>query len=370
MGTQSSSLQPPPVPLRTPFVDNLGVLTKEGWWFLYQLFRGAQQAEGTAILEALDSGTENALTPVIRDLSVETASSYLETETGVTQRQLDQATIQEYLCPWPGITLAQFEEVGKLLAMDDVGSIVQRLADLEKFVAIGFGDQPPGSNVAFVPYTNKAGSTGGVALTGQGNPGVTTPLPTGTPVDANLPSPGSSTVGQMVIFNGIPWIFTADPSGGGTGYWAQAVSSQTNLSGTHAARAGFAAASYAVGTVYYETDTNVSYMVQIPAGVKTWLYYNGIQVGTLAGLPGGLGVNDINYTYQATDYLHIWVWNGSGWHFSATDQGSGYTIVVTGGVLPYGLWGLFDGSTYAVSRDNGTTFNYVTTVISNTYIRR
>ena len=112
-------------------------------------------------------------------------------------------------------------------------------------------------------------------------------------------------------------------------------------------------------------------MVQFPGNNNaTWLYYNGIYADVLANLPAGLGVNDIYYTFQATDYLHNWVWNGNNWHFDPNGQGSGYTIFANNGVLPYGVWGLFDGNTYAVSKDDATTFNYTTSVLANTYIRR
>jgi hypothetical protein len=223
--------------------------------------------------------------------------------------------------------------------------------------------------------TNSATPSGGGTPVGPtGIPTGTTPIPAGTPVVSALPNPATSTIGQTVIFNGYPYVFTADPSGGPVGFWAQASASSTTLSGTHAARAGFPAANYPQGSLYYETDTTVSYMVQFPGGVATWLYYNGVYQNTLANIPVYLGVNDVNFTFQATDYFHSWIWNGSAWNFQPGSGGfyaaGSYAFFAAPSFVPFGLWHAADGGTYAVAQNDATTTNVVTPNVSGEYLRR
>jgi hypothetical protein len=93
----------------------------------------------------------------------------------------------------------------------------------------------------------------------------------------------------------------------------------------------------------------------------------------LANIPGGLGVNDTGFVFMATDYAHTYIWSGSGWGYSPMDTGSGYTVTVIGGTFLYassGGWGFEDGSTYAVSKSDGTTVNVVTPVTTNSWLRR
>lgn len=220
--------------------------------------------------------------------------------------------------------------------------------------------------------TNIAGGGGGTTNGGGGLPGGGgTPVPVGTPVVTALPGPTDplSVVGQYVIFGGTPYVFAPDPSGGPTGFWKIATVSVTTIFDTHANRASYLAANYPVGALYYETDTTVSYAVQAPGGVKTWMYYNGVRTDVLANIPA-LGVNDVNYTFQASDYKQIWVWTGTAWNF-APGSSSGYFInVANPSFLPYGTWGLFDGSTYAVSQNDATTTPFVTGVVAGQYVRR
>ncbi len=137
MGTQSSSLRPPPDPARSALVDpKTGMLTHDGFWFLYLLFRGAQFAEGTAILEAIDTGTESTLTPAIQDL-MRAQVSYLGDPPLVTKAQLEEVMKAVQLEQSQGVTQRQLEEVRTLGITEDPASILPRLLDLERLVAIG-----------------------------------------------------------------------------------------------------------------------------------------------------------------------------------------------------------------------------------------
>lgn len=140
MGTQSSSLRPVPDPARTAIVDpKTGMLTTDGFWFLYLLFRGAQAAEGTAILEAIDAGTEGTLIPQIRDLFREQVS-FLEAPPLVTKQQIED-TLSLGQFEQPGVIGSQLEEVSRLSYIGDTTSLLQRLEALEKLVAT-INDQP------------------------------------------------------------------------------------------------------------------------------------------------------------------------------------------------------------------------------------
>ncbi len=219
--------------------------------------------------------------------------------------------------------------------------------------------------------TNVGGSGGGISNGGTGLPTGGTPVPPGTPVVTVLPVPPDplAVIGQVVIFNGVPYIFSADPAGGPVGFWKVATVSSATIFDTHANRASYPAGSYTVGTLYYETDTTVSYVVQNPSGVNQWMYYNGIRIDVLANIPT-LGILDVNYTFQASDYKQIWIWNGTAWNF-APGSGSGYFVYYASpSFLPYGLWGACDGSTYQVSQNDATTTAVVTPSFSTQYIRR
>lgn len=219
--------------------------------------------------------------------------------------------------------------------------------------------------------TNIAPGTGGVPIPPSGIP-PTTIIPTNPPVVSALPPSTDplAVIGQVVIFNGLPFTWTADPAGGPTGYWAQSVSQQTpRLSGTHAARAGFPAANYNVGDLYYETDTTVTYMVQVPAGVKTWLYYNGVRTDLLANIPT-LGTNDINYTFQSSDYKQIWVWTGAAWNYSPGSGSGNRTYATSPATLPYGVWHQCDGTTFSLTQNNATLLSVTPPNVTNEYMRQ
>ncbi len=243
-------------------------------------------------------------------------------------------------------------------------------------------------NVAAPPKIVTSGPatvpTPGVPTTNQGSPGGVTPLPSTTPVVTVLPgvSDPLSVVGQVVLIASptagvpaTPYIFTAPLSGAGPGFWKQDVTNSPSLSDTFANLALYPAASQSLGTVFYATDLKVSYAVQIPSpsNVKTWMFYTGVYQDVLANLPGGLGVNDANFWFRASDYFHNWTWDGAAWHIQF---GGGFTpgtfwTTTFQGPLPGGaLWQLCDGSTVNVAQDNGTTAAVTTPVVANQYMAR
>jgi hypothetical protein len=363
MGTPSSSLRPPPEPARTAIVDSKGYLTKDGWWFLYLLFRGAQNAEGTAILEAIDAGTEDVLLPRLSDLAREAAVN-CQPAPGVSERQLEEAKTAAALDPPAGVSARQLDEVRTLGEVCGCASLLPRLQDLERLVAT-LGDQP--ATVAATTPGITGSSTGPVPPGGTG-------IPPGTPTVLALPLPSNplSVVGQTIIFNGVPWVFVAPLSGAGSGYWQQVGGANQTIQDTRANRGIYPAANYPVGTAYFETDTKLIYVVQVPspANVPTWVFYNGIWSDVYANLPT-LGIDDRWLVFTATDYVQSWVWNGTAWNF-APGSSSGYFLVVFPGIttLPPGLWAPCNGATVSVTQNNATLSPITTPVVANQYIRQ
>ena len=134
---------------------------------------------------------------------------------------------------------------------------------------------------------------------------------------------------------------------------------------THAHRANYAASSYVDGTMYYETDRTVYYIVQ--AG--TWVYMQGVMSGTLSPdtKPNDLGAADVGFRFDATDFFHEYVWNGTVWHYAPWDLGSGWMVM--GGQPNPSIFWLCNGSVATLSRDDGgtTTFTTPNTVSANPF---
>ncbi len=225
---------------------------------------------------------------------------------------------------------------------------------------------------AITAHVSQALSAGGSSpLNVTGLPGVLPqPQPTATPVVTALPTSGPLVyIGSQVLFNGLPYTYTANPTAGGPAFWKLQVATAAPIYDTHANRTNYPAANYPLGTTYFEIDrTNVTYVVQNVSGVNTWLFYNGIMVDVLANLPT-LGVNDANFQFQASDFAHVWTWDGAAWHFAPGNSSGYYTFTNTGSPPVGGVWGKADGSTYTQSIDNATTISVVSANISGNYIR-
>lgn len=362
MGTPSSSLRPPPEPSRTAIVDAKGYLTRDGWWFLYSLYKSAQNADDSALLEAIDAGTESALLPPLRDLSA-LAGSLIEGAPGVSKRQLEELGALLEFDRAAGASARSVEEARVLGEVCSCLSLLPRLRDLERLVAM-LNDQPAVAAAA-PAFINAAGPNGATPPGG-------TPVPPGTPIVGDIPSPLDplSVLGNYILLNGVPYQFVPG-IGAGPNFWQQVGGTTVTIQDTHANRGSYPAANYPKGTIYFETDRTLYYMVQLPDGVTpTWIFFNGTWIDVYVNLPVGLGANDRYLTFFATDYKQGWVWSGSVWHF-AVGSTSGYFLqVFFGSPLPPGLWGLCDGSIYSVTQDDASLVSVTTPVVPNQYIRR
>lgn len=235
--------------------------------------------------------------------------------------------------------------------------------------------------VGFSAVRNSGSSVAPVALTPSGSPSVSTPVPP-APTVAALPAVSDplSEVGQYVIYQGKPYIFTAGLTGP-PGYWALDVTGVPSIRDLWANLPLYPAANYSLGTVFQATDWLVSYAVQIPNGVATWVYYNGIYENTLVNIPTALlGLRDRNLLFRASDYLHNWQWTGLAFSlFAAANNGfSGGLLPTTElynvGSPPFGgtgaLWQAEDGSTVGVSQENGSIVPTIMQVRTNYWFVR
>jgi len=97
----------------------------------------------------------------------------------------------------------------------------------------------------------------------------------------------------------------------------------TVIEDTHANRLTiYPAASYPVGTLFYETNRTVLYVVANSSGTNVWQYVAGMDVQTFAGRPADLGLNDRGYLLFITVQCHVMWWSGASWFF--LDGGGGY----------------------------------------------
>lgn len=360
----------PPKPISPPqeaFFDDTGGISKAWQWFLYQIFTTAILAFDLSVFEAFNRDDNPESSAALEAIALSAVSG-----DGLQASQIEELRALFQFTPHVGATQREIDEVLARVESSSESSFLPRLIDLERLVAMLA--EPTPTPAAPLPFTNAAGAGGGVANNSSGIPTAGQFVFPGVTQVAVLPAAADplSFIGNMVIYRNRPYIFTAGLAGP-PGFWKIAVVSSTTIFDTRANRGGYAAAGYPVGTLYYETDTTLSYAVQAPAGVLTWLYYNGVWEDVLANLPGGLGVNDINLTFRASDYLHSWVWNGSAWHFGAGEQGfypAGSYGIFNPGQVPFGLWHVCDGGTYAVAQDNATTSNVVTPTVANQYLRR
>lgn len=113
------------------------------------------------------------------------------------------------------------------------------------------------------------------------------------------------------------------------------------LEDTHANRLTlYPPTNYPVGTVFFETDRLIVYVVYSSSGSLVWKYVAGEYYDTFAARPTDLTTNDIGYLYIPTEHLHWCRWSGSAWKI--LDDNSG-TFIDSARALGTG-WQLCDGT--------------------------
>ena len=106
-----------------------------------------------------------------------------------------------------------------------------------------------------------------------------------------------------------------DMGGRITTVWIAWLASITKLSsggatiteGTHAAR--LTTAGQSVGSLWYETDRHVTYVLT----ASGWQFAGGVQSGAFTSRPTDLGASDAGYAFVATDTGVLYSWSGSAW---------------------------------------------------------
>ena len=114
--------------------------------------------------------------------------------------------------------------------------------------------------------------------------------------------------------------------------------------------------SYPVGTLFYETDRTVIYVIINSSGTLVWLFVagSGPMRGTLSPdtKPTDIGANDVNFRFYSTDYGNEYRWDGSVWLLTSF-PGPGF--VGSFRIAPtIGLWQLCDGTVVTISNTDGT----------------
>lgn len=96
---------------------------------------------------------------------------------------------------------------------------------------------------------------------------------------------------------------------------------------THALRlSAYPAGSYEVGSLFYETDRNSLYQVQVVGGTNVWVWISGLMIDSLANQPSDLGTDDDGFNFLSTDIdaQFSYRWDGTTWQdilLFAKDEG-------------------------------------------------
>lgn len=120
------------------------------------------------------------------------------------------------------------------------------------------------------------------------------------------------------------------------------------LVNTHAQRlSNFPAASFAIGSLFVETDRTLVYQVQTVSAANQWVYLSGKYPRTqaqLAALAATLTANDTGLLVPVTNHNHVLQWNGTTWQFAPGDGQGGFVQGFLVDPDPTTGWHLCDGT--------------------------
>lgn len=102
---------------------------------------------------------------------------------------------------------------------------------------------------------------------------------------------------------------------------------------------------YPIGTLFWEIDRTVWYLVALVSGVNAWIYAGGAFRDVQAYLPTDLGLLDFGFLAQVSDYNHVLRWSGAIWGWACGELGSCYMQLFEIDPSPAVGWHLYDGST-------------------------
>jgi len=111
--------------------------------------------------------------------------------------------------------------------------------------------------------------------------------------------------------------------------------------GTHVQRVGGVPPTSAqIGTLYFETDRHVLYIVSPVSGTPVYVFVAGVYSDVRANVPTDLGLNDDGFIFEVLDYSHTAIWDGTAWRL--TDGGGGYIVDAVAPLMTG--WQLCDGT--------------------------
>lgn len=137
------------------------------------------------------------------------------------------------------------------------------------------------------------------------------------------------------------------------------------LVGTHLNRlTTYPATGQAVGTMFWEYDRTLLYVVTDAFGPKQWRYVSGIYKTSQSALPNDFSSGDVGAQVEVTDYAHILEWTGAAFRFFGNDT-SGYIQMWPAAPDPLTGWQLCNGTaTHRLAKDGTlvsvTVPNYTT----------
>jgi len=148
--------------------------------------------------------------------------------------------------------------------------------------------------------------TGLVGVLGQ-------PQLPGVPLLADFPSADGASDGLLINVNGVLYYF--DASSSEPGQWVPLTANAAVIIDTHANRlAHYAAASQPVGELFFESDRDAFYAIEVIGGVNTWVFLLCRPMkDVLANRPADLGAHDAGFTFWASDVPRVDYWNGAAW---------------------------------------------------------
>lgn len=121
------------------------------------------------------------------------------------------------------------------------------------------------------------------------------------------------------------------------------------LEDTHANRLTlYSPTTYAIGTMFFETDRTVLYIVYNSSGTLVWRYSSGQYASTFANRPADLGTNDAGFLFYSTDTTTLYIWTGAAWSPATPPAG---TLVYTAEAANFNA---IAGNAYWITGNNVT----------------
>jgi hypothetical protein len=142
------------------------------------------------------------------------------------------------------------------------------------------------------------------------------------------------------------------------------------LMGTHATRLTTSPTTN-TGALFVETDRSAVYQSQYVSNVAVWKLVTAKMPGTLSPdqKPSDLGIHDVGFEFESTDFAHIYEWSGSAWGLKVGELAPG--AIVAFDANPGTGWNLADGTAGVTvsTTTGGTTTKTMPVANANNFLR-